>query len=342
MKLSLGVPTKESGEADVSVGLDIGHDYIKLVVLKKENGQIYLDDFCLEGVFGNVSNELKNIVNKCDISSSDVNISLSGKSIIIRNLWLPIMGREELKKNLQYELDQYIPFPPEEVYYDAYIFGESQLTRKENKMRVVLAAAMKKYVEEKIGILKEAGINLNVIDMDAISLFNIFSAGRKDDSTVALIDIGSNKVIIDILAGDVLTFTREVELGFSPAKSAMLPRLTVGSDEKESPAAVDDLQADSYIQDLAKRISKEVSSSFKYYEGHEQRSVERVYVTGGGSLFKGLVDMLKQDIGESVEVWSPFENIKFSEGIDAKTIKDLETYAPLFSVSAGLAYRSLK
>lgn len=335
MKFSLPKAKKQS--LDVSVGLDIGRSYIKGVVLRKESDAILLDNFCIHNVTGSIPNLLKKITAECNFPIHKVNISLSGKSTIVRDLWMPQMKAEELKASLGFELDQYIPFPAEDIYYDSHILPEDPLTRKNGQMRVVLAVAKKGFVNEHIQWLEEAGLVPSVICVDAISLSNVFQRHISATGTVGLIDIGSSKTIIDIISNNILTFTREVEYGTAKVRDDVSRGLSVNIDEAERLVCMGDQRITGWVEDFAGRLGKDVWNSFEYYEGQEQRPVEKVYITGGGALLSGFAGLLNQSVGLSVEIWSPLEMMKVSDA----NKHEIQKTAPVFTIAVGMGYMSL-
>lgn len=330
---------KRQAKLDVSVGLDIGRAYIKSVTIRKELEDIFLDNFCIYYVSGSIPNLLKKITTECNLPTNKVSISLSGKSTIVRDLWMPQMKHEELRASLGYELDQYIPFPVEDIYYDSYILEENPLTRKEGQMRVVLSVAKKTFVDERLQWLKEAGLIPKIIDMDSICLFNIFQRHSKDAGTVGIVDIGSSKSVIDIVSSNTLTFTREIEYGTNKVREGVSHGLSVSIDEAEKLICTGDSRIEGWIQDFLSRLGKEIWSSLEYYEGQEQRPVEKVYVTGGGALLPGLVNQLGQSVGLPIEIWHPLGNVKLN--LDSQKKSELQKIAPIFTIAIGLAHREL-
>lgn len=324
---------------DASIGLDIGSSYIKAVCLRRESANIFLDNFCIYNISKSIPELLKEIASKCKLPTNKVNISLSGKSTIVRDLWMPQMKQEELRVSLGFELDQYIPFPVEDVYYDSYILEENKLTRKNGQMRVVLAVANKKFVNERLQWLKEAGFIPGVICMDAVSLFNVFSWNIQSEGITALVDIGVNKAIIDIITDNTLTFTREVEYGLMSIRENISRGLSISQDEAEKLICKGDPKIESWVQDLGDKLGKELWSSFEYYEGQEQRPIEKVYVTGGGSILVGLVNLLSQAVGLPINVWNPMDKLKLN--LDGAKKQEFIKSAPVFSIAVGLAYRTL-
>lgn len=330
---------KKQPKLAVSVGLDIGHSYIKGVVLRKESSDTFLDNFCAHYTSGSIPNLLKKITSERNLPTNRVNISLSGKSTIVRDLWMPQMKAEELKASLGFELDQYIPFPVEDIYYDCYILEEDPLTRKDGQMRVVLAVAKKTFVNERLQWLKQVGLTPNVICVDAISLFNVFQWHTAVSGTIGLVDIGSSKSIIDIISNKILTFTREVEYGTMRVREDASHGLSISMDEAEKIVCSGDSRIEGWIQDFVGRLGKEIWSSFEYYEDQEQRPVEKVYITGGGALLPGLIGLLGQSIGLPVEIWNPLEGLKFN--LDNTRKLEFQKEAAVFSIAMGVACRSL-
>jgi type IV pilus assembly protein PilM len=324
---------------NMSIGLDIGSSYIKAVKLRKDSNQVFLDDFCLKYAGENIQAVLGQVASECNLANKRVNVSLSGKSTIIRNLWLPKLSPKELKVSLGYELDQHIPFPVDDVFFDSYILEENQLTRKEGQMRVVLAAANKRFVLERIQWLKSNGMVANLIDMDAASLFNIYQAELNEGAVVGLIDIGSSKTIINVVSNNVLIFTREVEYGTMGIRDSVAKGLSVEPADAEKLIASGDPKASGWVNDLIVKLSKEIWNSFEYYEGQEQQHVEKVYISGGGSLFPEISSLLEHELGAAVTVWHPLNKIKVN--LDEARKTEFEKISPMFSIALGLAYRTL-
>lgn len=336
--------SKKVPQKTVSVGLDIGHSYLKLLLLAITSEGVELDEYSFQPLppSPQVSSFLKSLFAEHNFPTNRVNVSLSGKATLVRDLWVPKMTSKELKASIKYELDQYIPFPVEDVYYDSYILEEDTLTRKEGQMRVILGVAKRRMVEGQLKRIKDAGLAPNIIDMDALALYNAFLWAAEDSQkqgTVGLIDIGNSKTIIDIISNGVLTFTREVEYGTRRIMEGVSNGLSVGKDEAEKLVCSGDSRIEGWVQDLVSRLSKELWSSFEYYEGQEQRAIERVYFTGGGSLLLGLVDSLGKAVGLPLELWNPLSKIKVN--LDPARTSNLGKIAPLMAVACGLACRGI-
>lgn len=341
--MKFGVPKpKKVQQETLSIGLDIGHGYLKLLPLITTPKGIELNSFFIQKLPPpkEILSFLKGLFAEYKFPTNKVNFSLSGKATLVRDLWVPLMSQKELKASIQYELDQYIPFPVEEVYYDSYILEETPFTRKDGQMRIILAAANKKIVDGRLKWIKDASLIPHIIDMDVLALYNAFVTAADDSqkqATVALLDIGFSKIIIDIISNGTLTFTREIEYGTDMVAESVSKGVSVNKDEAEKMICAGGSQIETKVADLVTKLSKELWSSFEYYEDQEQRAVEKVYLTGGGSLLLGLKDLLNQSINLPVSVWNPFSKIKIN--LDSKNKSDLDRLAPLMVIACGLACR---
>lgn len=328
-----------SAPSNISVGLDIGRSFIKAVCLKKENGEISLNNYCIRKTAEDILSAIKQIVNECNSSHARVNVSVSGKYTLVRNIWLPKMSPEELRNSLGYELNQYIPFPADEVFYDAYIWDENTYTRKEKQMRVVLAVAEKNCVNERIAWLKSCGMAPFVVDLDAVSLYNIFQFKRQNEDVSAIVDIGNMKTIVNIIFNNILAFTREIEFGTKKLFDNVSNELSITVEEAEAIVLKGDEKISNALNNFADKLGRDLWNTFEFFQEEEQKDVKRVYLTGGGSLIKGVVEAVSKMADCSVEKWNALD--LFRVNLDEKKREEIKNISPLFSIALGLAFRAI-
>jgi len=343
MKYSLP-KRRKNGKKNAAIGLDIGHSYIKLISLLPEGNGIRLDKYFIQPILSSssISASLKDLFSKCDFPVNKVNISLAGDGTLVRNIWIPQMSSNELNASVKYELGQYIPFPVDSVYYDISILEKGPFTRRENQMRILLAAVKKQMLKERLKSLKDAGFAVSVVDMDALALCNAFlwhSSDSQKKSISALIGLGSAKTTIDIISNGILTFTRELSLGTGLIRDAVSNGLSMSKDNAEKMICKGDPRIDLQVRDFASKLGREIWKSFEYYEGQEQVSIEKVYLTGGGSLLLGLVNSLSQIVTIPLEVWNPLNKVEIDK--NSAMAANLDKIAPLMTVAYGLACREL-
>jgi type IV pilus assembly protein PilM len=90
------------------------------------------------------------------------------------------------------------------------------------------------------------------------------------------------------------------------------------------------------IETVFANLASNIRTSFDYYESQSTTSVGKIFLSGGGSKFTGLKDMLGNLLGIEVEYWDPFKKIKLTNDSDAQKAKVL---SDRLAVAVGLALR---
>ena len=153
-----------------SFGLDIGTQSIKCVKLKISGDDVELVGFEVEDGQIDPREALKKI--KHAQGADLVNISFCGASTIIRYVNFLRMSKNELAGALKFEAQKLIPFSVEEVNLDAEILKDDL---PENKMLVLIAAIKKEIISQRIGVLENVGLRVNLVDIDSLALVNAFN-----------------------------------------------------------------------------------------------------------------------------------------------------------------------
>ena len=94
-----------------------------------------------------------------------------------------------------------------------------------------------------------------------------------------------------------------------------------------------------YISETFKPLIRDIRASFDYFEGLMGGSIQKVYLSGGGSLTRGIVDLFKERLGVSVLLWNPLRQIDDSALMD-KDKEFLISHSSFLSVCMGIAETS--
>ncbi|HNW39937.1 MAG TPA: pilus assembly protein PilM, partial [Candidatus Omnitrophota bacterium] len=90
------------------------------------------------------------------------------------------------------------------------------------------------------------------------------------------------------------------------------------------------------VESVLNNLASEIRTSFDYYESQNTSNVVKIFLSGGGSKFPGLKEMLGACLGLPVETWDPFKQIKIPDTID---LQRLNKFYGQFNVAVGLALR---
>lgn len=340
------------------VGIDIGSSSVKLVQLREVKGGYQLVHLGMamlppEAIVDNaimdsasVVQAIRDLVESQKVKTKNVAASISGHSVIIRKVQLPIMTDEEMESSLQWEAEQYIPFEISEVNLDFQILGSDP--KDPSQMTVILVAAKKDFVNDYMAVFKESGLTPVVMDIDCFALENAFEAnyGIGEDEVVALINMGASAINVDVVKGDGSLFTRDIQVGGNMFNEEIQKRLSINSADAEtvklggSVAGVDPAAVAAVIAEAAETLAQEVQRSLDFFSAtSSDEKVQKLFIAGGVARAAQVRAALEQRLGIPVEVLNPFQSI----AVDDKVF-DLEhigAVGPLYTVAVGLATRRL-
>lgn len=336
--------TKLPKYVESHVGIDIGSYAIKVVELSREKDNLRIKNLAYEKVEDPGSKDslikaIKRAIDRANILNKEVNVAVAGPSVVVRFIELPRMSENELKAAIPFEAEKYIPFNIEEVVIDHQLLiphlGE------ENKMLVLLVAAKKDLIIERLNLLNEAGLSVGILDVVSCANFNAFLMGRKrkKEEIAALIDIGAKAIDINIIDGDVLYFTRSIQLGGNDITKVLSDALSMDLNSAENikiNPADKTSEVSEIINPVLNNIIDEIRLSFSYYENQSGKSIEKVYLAGGSSRVINFRETLNENLGVEIVPWDPTEGMEFDPTIDAQLITSIKDQ---FGAAIGLALR---
>lgn len=318
------------------VGFDIGSFSIKALEMGP-GGEIHR--WVLEPFDGtDILSALKRVVSVMKMTDQIPVASVSGKGTLIRYIDMPRMTLEELRKSFVYEIDKYFPFDPQTIYTDCYIIDPQS---KEKKMSVVVAAAKKELVDDRIKLFKEVGMELTHVISNSVAMANAFNHLGASESTTgarAILDIGgslSSLIILD--QGHFPSFTRDIFIGAHEMSKQIANILGIDISQaeelKRSPAARSEeiLQA---CEIPLGNLVEETQLSFDYFATEKNSSVGELFLAGGGAHLKGIEGVFEKSLNISVKVWNPLADLHL--GSEA-TSPDIHLFSSQLGVALGLA-----
>jgi len=246
------------------------------------------------------------------------------------------MSEDELKQSLKFEVQKFIPFPINEVNLDSYILRENL---SENKMLVLIAAVKKEFINQRLKLIQEAGLKINTVDIDSLALVNAFKFNYPQDTddtiknrTVAILNIGASMSNLNILENGLPVLSRDIFLAGNNLTQKVQGPLGLDSQAAKEKAN----NAAGVVESELAGLAKELRESFDYYESQSASSVIKIFLSGGGSRFPGLKDMLANLLSIEVQNWDPFRQISIADTIDPEKLKALSNQ---LAVAVGLALR---
>jgi type IV pilus assembly protein PilM len=348
------------GKAKSIIGLDIGASSVKAVECAVKSKGIELvrvgiaklpPEAIVQGAFLNsaaVVSAIQEAIASAGIKSKYVATAVSGHSVIVKKISLPAMSREELDESIRWEAEQYIPFDINEVNLDFQIVEGSEA---EGQMDVLLVAAKKDLIDDYTQVIADAGLQPAVIDVAAFAVENAFHANYESsaEEVVALVNIGSQVVNINIVSRGAPAFTRDISTGGNAYTEEIQKALSIsweeaermkigGSRHEESQDVVPQEVEDS-IRQVTDTVLGEISRSLDFFAATAAESrISRVLLSGGGSQVSGLESAFQGKTNLPVERLNPLARIVAAGSLDARMLEDT---GPALAVATGLALRRM-
>jgi type IV pilus assembly protein PilM len=211
----------------------------------------------------------------------------------------------------------------------------------------MVVAAKKEAISERIKLVQDSGFKIKVIDVDSLALINAFnfnyhSEDEKDlPKVIALLNIGAAVSNLSILEAGVPVFSRDIYIAGNNFSKKIADALSIDLKAAEGLKINPDKEklekVSAAIELILSGLASEVRTSFDYYESQSSSSVEKIFLSGGGSLSLNLKDSLNRLLGIDIDYWDPTKRITFL--VDQASSQQIKSYLRHFPVALGLAMR---
>ena len=346
------------GKKKAVVGLDIGSSAVKAVELKP-SGKGYRvaafgaeplpPDSIVDGAIvdgGAVAEAITRLFQNKAFRSKEVAASLSGNSVIVKKISLPVMTDGELADSISWEAEQYIPFDVQDVNLDYQILDPGTGPESNGTMDVLLVAAKKDKIADYTGVIAQAGRVPVVVDVDAFALQNAYETNYdvEPEAVVVLLNAGASAININILSGGQSLFTRDISMGGNAYTEAVQKELGLpfeSAEQAKRGGEVDGVTFDDVkpvLHAMTENVLLEIQKTFDFFKatGSSDR-IDRILLSGGASAVEGFAEALAERFAVAVEPFDPFRKIAFEPKKGSH--HDLAPFAQTAAVAVGLALR---
>lgn len=285
------------------------------------------------------------------IKAKNVNVCAPGFHVFSKFVKLPPVDAGKVTQIIQYEAQQNVPFPLEEVVWDYQILG----TTAGGELEVLLVAIKADIVEGLFRVTESSGLKLQLTDVSPAALCNSFryNYGDLEDCTM-LLDIGAKtsnllffekgKVFsrsINLGANSITQdFANESKLKFDKAEKLKIEEgfVSLGGayEEPENPhqAAISKI-----ARQFMTRLHIQVNQTMQFYRGQQGGSApQRLFLSGGASVMPYTAQFFAEKLNVPVEYFNPLRNIQLDPALN---LEELARVAHTLGEVVGLGLRNL-
>jgi len=343
------------------IGIDISTSGVRLVELADAGkGQLRLERYASEPlprgtvVDGNIENieavseAVLRVWKKSGTKIKHVALGMPPAAVITKKIILPAgLAEDQLEVQVESEASQYIPFALDEVSLDFDVIGAAPNSPED--MEVMLAAARREKVEDRVAILEAAGLTATVMDIESYAARSAAQrvideqggdAGGGEGQIVALFQIGAQATHISVLQNGETVYEREQPFGGIQLTQDIVRAYGLSFEEAEARKKAGDLP-DNYAGDLLapflENAALEVTRAIQFFfTSTPYTRIDQIWLAGGCALVPGLLDIIASRTRISSAVMSPFKGMQLGASVREQQLRN---EAPAYLVACGLAMR---
>jgi type IV pilus assembly protein PilM len=344
------------------LAVDFGAGSLKLAEFEvNEAGGLRLKQYAIKSLGAEGAQEtareatilkaLQELLAERGIRAREVNVCAPGFHVFSKFVKLPPVEASKVTQIIQYEAQQNVPFPLQEVVWDYQIMGSTA----GGELEVLLVAIKADIVEGLFRVTDSAKLRLQLADVSPAALCNAFryNYGDLEDCTM-LLDIGaktSNLLFFEKgkvysrsinLGANSITqdFANEAKLRFDAAEKTKIAEgfVSLGGayEEPENPhqAAISKI-----ARQFMTRLHIQVNQTMQFYRGQQGGSApQRLFLSGGASIMPYTAQFFAEKLNVPVEYFNPFRNVQVDPSIN---LEELSRVAHSLGEVVGLGLRNL-
>lgn len=329
------------------LGVDIGTSDIKVAQIAQGdsgfeletygivNLSYQLNDSSSPDIIEKSAKVIKDLTEHAGVTTKRCVISLPNNAVFTSVVQMPIMSEKELDKSIRFEAKKYIPLPLDEVILSWLPVS----TNQEKKVNhILLTAVPVKLREGYRQIFELAGLSLEVIEIEALAM--IRSLITDEDKNYVIIDVGSKATGINFVKNGLLQLSRNLNIGGETITSRIAQVLNISEARAEQFKKDFGISGEGFIPEairpVLESVKKETQQMLTIYRASGVE-VEKILITGGGSMLPGLVDFFSET-GVAVEIADPLSKVSYPKEVAPV----LKRYGPHLAVAIGLALNTTR
>lgn len=332
------------------LSLDIGSKNTKIVLGIQSKRNVRIEKFFTiptpAGCYndGNIlditqlKSEIFDVLKGENVKCKNVIITTKSTTVITRDIDIPVAKKEDMDAIIKFQMEKYLP-----IKFENYIIQYKLLEEFEDdnvKMAKITVVVYPKIMAEGyFELIKKLNCNAVALDISSNSINKLFIEDIKVndenysvEDTVAVIDLGSDFINVNIITKGNVQFTRIITNGGSYIDMDIAKQLSVSEQEAENQkikccnltgVSLSDMQS-STVNDIAKAQVRgwtgEIERLLNYYKSKEQgNKVDKIYIYGGSSNLKGIEEFMKDALYLPVIKIHKLSNVNKTKEILKKT-----------------------
>ncbi len=274
---------------------------------------------------------VKTVVDAAKVKGSLVRCAIAGQPVFMRFVTLPPLSEDRVDKIVEFEAQQNVPFPIDEVSWGYQLIGEPGSTDVE----VLLGAIKSDELSSMNSAVERSGVKTISVDVSPMLVYNAYRHNYADETEpVLVLDIGARtanliyaepgKVFISSSRIGGASFTqaiaKELDIPFAAAEQLKLQKgaINIGAEE---PADEQAGAISSVLRNSVTRLHGEIVRTNNRYRSQQGGNIPtKVYLAGRAAGTPYLAHFLQEKLGVPVEYFNPLRNVGIGPKVNQEQV----------------------
>ncbi|MDA3799642.1 MAG: type IV pilus assembly protein PilM [Kiritimatiellae bacterium] len=257
-------------------------------------------------------------------------MSISGQAVFPRYVKLPPVEGDKIQQIVEYEAQQNVPFPIDEVVWDYQLLDDGL----DDEKKVMLVAVKTENVTALTDCVQTLGLEPEIIDTAPLALYNLVRMSYPEittDACTMVLDIGARSTNLVFVEGNKV-FSRSITVAGNTISQEIMKEFNLTFEEaeklKKEKAVValggvysmsedpDTEKISKIVRNVLTRLHAEVNRSINFYRSQQSGSAPTsILLAGGSSIIPHLNTFFNEKLRVDVEYLNPFKSISISPNI---------------------------
>lgn len=335
--------------AKTILGVDIGHDQLKLAVVRgtqvlKTAIAPMPENLLRQGRVASretMGDLIKTTMKSGGLRAGRAAIVIPNDVVFVKNVDMPVMSVDQLEYNLPFEFNDYITGELKDYVFDYAVVSEPKAKSEDGEsdtptMELMAVGTLRAVLEDSKELLRKAGQKL-VLSAPAISAYiSLIRAQKEKLSQIAeeycVLDLGYEAIRMYMFRGDKHVATRLLETGMSNLDNVLadIYGVDVHLAHTYLMSNFENCHSREECLNAFSNIAVELMRALNFYRfSNPDSSLEHMWLCGGGAV----IQPLQETIGDMLNI----ELHPASELVPGgAAIPDCNTYAQAIGIAMGL------
>lgn len=334
--------------SNIVTGVDVGQYAVKAVSLQRRaGGQLSLLGYSVrvigdrERTDAEIASEIRAGIKEAN-GGKHINVAVTSSEGIVRIIEQPATSPSVLRQALKLNASQMLHQDCPDFLFDCDKLKNLGEEKEGGQERFLVAGLPRQRITRYYESLNKVKVFPQSLQFSSTSLFNAFEKARPqvfEQEAFILLDIGHKQSVVIGGKDGALTMIRTIDFGGEQIVEELTGNGAIDRESAILLAEQGDAGMAQAAHDSFVLLSREMINSIGFFEGQWEKTIKRVFVSGGPSRTEMLMQTLSDELNLPCEVWDPLDVCDLY--ISTKKKAKLELEARNLNVAFGAAIELL-